>query len=191
MFELFLFAIDTPEQNHKVEVIYINYYEKMVRIAYDILKNIHDAEDAAMNALVKICKNPERYIYYKNEEELKAMLYTITEHAAIDRFRKNRRHSEKTVPLDEDLAGGILELEDPEQDILEFAIREENKNILISAIEELEILYRAPLLLKYNYDCSGAEIARLLDLNVSTVPVRIHRAKKILKEKLLERGYIK
>lgn len=191
MFELFLFAIDTPEQNHKVEVIYISYYEKMVRIAYNILKNIHDAEDAAMNALMKICKNPDRYIYYKDEEELKAMLYTITEHAAIDRFRKNRRHSEKTVALDEDLADGILELKDPEQDILEFAIREENKNILVSAIGELEIMYRAPLLLKYKYDCSGAEIARLLDLNVSTVSVRIHRAKKILKEKLLERGYIK
>ena len=191
MLELFLFAIDTPEQNSKIEAIYINYYEKMVQIAYNVLKNIPDSEDAAMNALMKICKDPERHMHYRDEGELKAMLYTITEHTAIDCFRKNRRHSGKTVPLDEDLAGGILELEDPEQDILEFAIREENKNILISAIEELEIMYRAPLLLKYNYDYNTAKIADYLDITASTVHVRLHRAKKLLRKKLLERGYIK
>ena len=112
MLELFLLSIDTPEQNSKVEAIYINYYDKMVQVAYKILKNMPDSEDAAMNALMKICKDPERHIHYEDENDLKAMLYTITEHKAIDCFRKNRRSREKNVPLDEDLAGGIFELED-------------------------------------------------------------------------------
>ncbi|MBR2020537.1 MAG: RNA polymerase sigma factor [Clostridia bacterium] len=191
MLELFLLSIDTPEQNSKVEAIYINYYDKMVQVAYRILKNMPDSEDAAMNALMKICKDPERHIHYEDENDLKAMLYTITEHKAIDCFRKNRRSRKKTVPLDEDLAGGIFELEDPEQDLAEIAIREENKNTLVSAIEELDVMYRAPLLLKYKYDYNTAKIADYLDITASTVHVRLHRAKKLLRKKLLERGYIK
>lgn len=51
-------------------------------------------------------------------------------------------------------------------------------------IQALEEKYREVLILRYQEDMSYEEIARVLDLPVSTIETRIHRAKKMLRERL-------
>ena len=55
-------------------------------------------------------------------------------------------------------------------------------------IQELEEKYREALILRYQEDMSYEEISKVLDLPVSTIETRIHRAKKMLRDKLEARG---
>ena len=55
-------------------------------------------------------------------------------------------------------------------------------------IQELEEKYREALILRYQEDMSYEEISKVLELPVSTIETRIHRAKKMLREKLEARG---
>jgi len=52
----------------------------------------------------------------------------------------------------------------------------------------LEEKYREVLLLRYQEDMSYEEIAGVLDLPVSTIETRLHRAKRMLREKLDAEG---
>ncbi|MRR38352.1 sigma-70 family RNA polymerase sigma factor, partial [bacterium] len=52
------------------------------------------------------------------------------------------------------------------------------------AIRELPLKYRAPFLLYRDGELSNGEIAKILDLSVSAVETRIHRAKRALIRKL-------
>lgn len=55
-------------------------------------------------------------------------------------------------------------------------------------IQELEEKYREVLLLRYQEDMSYEEIAGVLELPVSTIETRLHRAKRMLREKLDAKG---
>lgn len=52
------------------------------------------------------------------------------------------------------------------------------------AVGELEEKYRVPIYLYYTLQLSGAEISKILKIPEGTVKTRLHKARKILKEKL-------
>jgi RNA polymerase sigma factor (sigma-70 family) len=67
---------------------------------------------------------------------------------------------------------------DPEQDLSEIAIDNENKRYLKQAVQSLDGKYRIPLLLKYFYNQSNTSIAETLNLKITTVNQRISRGKR-------------
>ena len=191
MFNLVLFILETPEQEDRVAVSFKTYYKKMVDIALGVVKNIHDAEEIAMLTFQKICENPNYYLKCQTEDEFVALLSVVTKNAAKDAYRQNRRNAGRLAPLEDELTGGIIELEDPEADLSDMVIAEENKQMLIRAIGTLDEMYRAPLLLQYGKGCSSEEIADLLGMKVNTVRVRVHRGRELLKEQMLKMGYVR
>ena len=54
---IYLQMIDTPEERSKFEQIYLEYKGLMFHVAYEILHNEQDAEDAVHHAFVKIAEN--------------------------------------------------------------------------------------------------------------------------------------
>ena len=54
---LYLAAIQEPEDREKFRVLYTNYRGLMFHVAYEILHNEQDAEDAVHHAFVKIAEN--------------------------------------------------------------------------------------------------------------------------------------
>ncbi len=62
-------------------------------------------------------------------------------------------------------------------------VREECR-IVREAVRKLPDKYRIPILLFYMEELSQAEIAAVLRISESAVKTRVHRAKKLLKEKL-------
>lgn len=191
MLNLVLFILETPEQENRVEISFKTYYKKMVNIALDVVKNIHDAEEIAMSTFLKLCENPNYYLRCETEEEFVALLSVVTKNAAKDAFRQNRRNAGRLAPLEDELTGGIIELEDPEADLSDMVIAEENKQMLIRAIGTLDEMYRAPLLLQYGKGCSSEEVADMLGIKVNTARIRVHRGRKLLKEQMLKMGYIR
>ena len=64
------------------------------------------------------------------------------------------------------------------------AVAEEERRIVREAVLQLPDKYRIPVLLCYMEELSMAEIAAFMRMPEGTVKTRIHRAKKILRERL-------
>src|SRR5690606_35176943 len=83
--------------------------------------------------------------------------------------------------------GTILGIPDNKQlNPQETMIRKEAKELLEDAIDRLDLKYRTVYILKEVEEMSLAEIAVALDLTISNVKVRLHRAKVMLKDQLYE-----
>ncbi len=65
-------------------------------------------------------------------------------------------------------------------------IRNEAKQFLENAIDQLDAKYRIVYVMKEVEEMSLNEISEALDLTLSNVKVRLHRSKEMLKEKLYE-----
>lgn len=59
---IYLQMIETPEEKSKFEQIYLEYKGLMFHVAYEILHNEQDAEDAVHQAFVKIAENIKKMI---------------------------------------------------------------------------------------------------------------------------------
>ena len=64
------------------------------------------------------------------------------------------------------------------------AVAEEERRIVREAVLQLPDKYRIPVLLCYMEELSMAEIAAFMHMPEGTIKTRIHRAKKILRERL-------
>ncbi|MBE6947794.1 MAG: hypothetical protein E7454_06060, partial [Ruminococcaceae bacterium] len=84
---IYLQMIETSEEKSKFEIVYTQYKDYMYRVAFAILNNPQDAEDAVHYAFVKIAENIKKI----NEPvclKTKGFIVTIVRNRAIDVYRK-------------------------------------------------------------------------------------------------------
>lgn len=162
---VYMMLIDSPEEQSKFEKVYLQYKGLMYYVAYDILGNEQDAEDAVHNAFVKIAENIQK-IDKPICPKTKNFVVTIVEHKAIDLYRANRKR--RTVEyLDE--VGGIC-------------VDGQELHGLACCMAKLPPRYRQILLLKYHHGFTCREIAKQLDMTEANAIKLDQRAKnKLLK----------
>lgn len=125
---------------------------------------------------------------YDPKRKFSTWLYTVAKNLCIDELK--RQKSAKEVSLDD----AMLAVESSGADAPEEGnqrgqcIRREEDFRLIEALQELPVTSRTVLLLHYFQGLAYQEISEALGLPVSTVKIRIFRAKKILLEKWKELG---
>lgn len=163
----YILLIETEEDKSKFERIYNNYRQTMYYAAYHILKNEHTAEDIVHQAFLRVIDHLDK-IDENNCHKTKAFLVVITEHLAIDYYRKQKR-------------ANIVSYEEMELYVADEQIEQDDDvNEIISAIELLPINYSSVLRLKYSQGYQDSEIARILNITEDNVRKRISRAKKKL-----------
>ena len=182
MLSVFLQIIDTQEGKSKFESLYYAYHKKMMKIAFDILRDEHYAEEAMQNALFRIAANIDK-IKTDDEHLLQSYIFKITKNASIDIARK-----EKNLPI-------TLNIEDfsyisSDDDICNELIENETIISLVNTIQRMPYLQRDVLVLYLIHELTVSEIAIVLNRNKSTIRSQINRGRKILK-KILEDGDIK
>ena len=111
--------------------------------------------------------------------KVRAYLAAIARNKAKSRLRS----LSETIPLEEE---AILETADLEQEVEHTLLSE----ALQDTITTLSATDRDVLIRYYYYYQRIPEIAEELQLSVSAVKVRLHRARKKLKQLLIERGYV-
>ena len=125
---------------------------------------------------------------YDPERKFSTWLYTVAKNLCIDELKKQRSAHE--VALEDVLPA--IDARDIEGAVEHNAqlqcIRREEDFKLLEALQELPPAARTVLLLHYFQGLSYQEIGETLGLPVSTVKIRIFRAKKILLEKWHELG---
>lgn len=166
-------AIDTPEDKLKFEKIYSKYKDVMYYAAYGILGGQYEAEDAVSQTLFKLIRHLEK-IEKVDSKKTKAFIVAITEHTAIDCYRKMKRErltnmNEREVCSQyvEDFSGGN-EVED--------------------CINSLPVNYAVVLRMRYSQGFSDEEIAKILGITKENVRSRVMRGKRKLQKLLEERG---
>ena len=88
---IYLQMLETPEEKSLFEQIYLEYCGLMFHVAYEILHNEQDAEDAVHQAFVKIAENIKK-IDAPVCPKTHSYVVTIVENKAIDQYRKRQKH---------------------------------------------------------------------------------------------------
>ena len=96
---VYLMMIDSQEDQSKFEKVYRTYRGLMYHVAYKILNNKHDAEDAVHSAFIKIAENIQK-IDDPVCPKTQSYVVTIVENKAIDLYRANKRKN-SSLYLDE------------------------------------------------------------------------------------------
>ena len=167
---LYLQMIESDDDKEKFEEIYTRYRRLMYFVAFKVVQNEPDAEDAVQLAFVSIIENLEK-IGPIDSPQTKSYVAIIAEHKAIDILRAKKR----VVEWDDNIMG--LEVEPP------------GDSGLADAIATLPGRYRELLLLRYDNGYDTMEIAKMFDMKRGTVQKMIWRAKEMLSKKMAEEGY--
>ena len=170
---IYLQMLETPEEKSKFEQLYLEYKGLMFHVAYEILHNEQDAEDAVHQAFVKIAENIKKIddpIYPKTH----SYVVTIVENKAIDQYRKQQKH--QTVELIDDIQGTNAHYE--------------GDNDLTKCILKLPARYREMILLRYHHGYSVREIAGMMGISLPAAIKLDQRAKQKLKKLCEEAGIL-
>jgi RNA polymerase sigma-70 factor, ECF subfamily len=155
-------------------------HQQMVyRIAYSVLRNHSDAEDAAQETFLRVFRTTESQTQIVN---LKAWIARIAWNAALDRKRRSRSAAAE-VPV-EDLARGVETLRHQGRSPEEIAVNGQMQRLLAQLIESLPEKLRQPLQLSTVEDLEHREIAAAMGLTEAAVRARLFQARQKLKEKL-------
>ena len=143
-----------------------NFADGVYRFIVKNIRHTEDAQDIVQSAFEKLWVNREQVL----PEKAKSYLFTVAYHQMIDHIRKSNK-----MPLSEDT-------KIPQQQIVQED--EELKQVLMSAINELNPIQKSLVLLKDYEGYSYQEIGEIMHLSESQVKVYLHRARLILKTKL-------
>jgi RNA polymerase sigma-70 factor (ECF subfamily) len=142
------------------------------RVAYSVLRSREDAEEVAQEAVLTAYR---KFRSLRNRDRFRSWLVRITWRLALDRRRSDRRRVRREK---------MVAASDPEPTPEEAASSTELRKHIWRAIDELPEKHRKTLILAAIEGHDMRSVALLLNLPVGTVKSRIHKARKILLEKL-------
>jgi RNA polymerase sigma-70 factor (ECF subfamily) len=152
------------------------YQTHVYNLCYRMLGEQEAAEDAAQETFLRAYQNLHRY---DRNRSFATWLLSIGAHYCIDRLRRRRLSVFSMDAENED--GTTIEIRDvaspdPEAE----TAKREDRDRLHLLLKELDETDRAAIIMRYWYDSSEIEIAESLNLTVSAVKSRLHRARRAL-----------
>ena len=159
-------------------------YERSVYvIALSYMKSEADAEDVAQEAFIRAFRKLESF---RAESKFSTWLISITINEARTRLR--RQALVRMEPLDQlpdkDKTISPALLRDWREIPLEAVEREEVRNLIHLAVEQLPEIYREVFLLRDVEELTISETAEALNISIPSVKVRLHRARMMLQKQL-------
>ena len=151
----------------------VAYQTPVYNLAYRMLGNRAEAEEAAQEAFLRAYTHLRSY---DPQRPFRSWLLSIASHYCIDRLRRRRitwLSFEDEIAAPEQLTS---DRPNPESVVVQRE-REEYIQQLLTALSPTD---RAAITLRYWYDYSYEEIAETLNLTISAVKSRLHRARHAL-----------
>lgn len=153
------------------------YSKTVYRLAYARTGSFHDAEDILQEVFLRYAKSG---ITFNDENHRKAWLLKVTSNCSKSLVTSswNRRRTDADIEL------GAVSSFEPFSDAAADAEKNSRNAIIRSSVINLPEKYRAVIHLFYYEGMSIEEISGIEGISISLVKTRLHRARKILKEKL-------
>jgi len=164
-------------------------FEKLVRLyskyvytnAFFILRDSHEAEDVSQEVFVKVFLSIKNF---RGLSSFKTWLRKLTINTCIDKLRIKSRTIDKKISLETLEEGYEVVFTDLNHNIEKNFFSKETVKEVLNIIVNLEESYRVPLILRDLQDYSYREISNLIKKPIGTVKTNIHRARKIIKDKM-------
>lgn len=150
-----------------------------------MLNDYEAALDVTQEVFIKVFNSLSRY---SSEYKFSTWLYRIAHNAAIDHMRRN---SGNLQSIETETADGAYELQiesslpSPELE----QERSEWRSEIEAVVKCLPSVYRELILLRHSQDMSYDEIAEITGLPLGTVKNRLFRAREMMREIFIERGF--
>ena len=154
--------------------VYSAFYPRILRYLARLV-GPDDAEDVSQEVFIKISRSLSDY----RGEGISSWVYRIATNAAMDR---RRRASPIAIPAEEEsLAPDSAETAE------QHLVRGEMSECVRGLIDGLPDTYRDVLILSEIEGLADAEIASVIGVTLETVKIRLHRARRRLREALVAR----
>jgi len=155
------------------DVLIKRYEAKIGRYARKFLSDNEDISDVLQNIFIKVYRNIQSFDV---KRKFSSWLYRIAHNELVNDLKKKKK---KTLPLfDLDV---FLPQHLRDNNLNERLELKDIQETVDKCLDKLEIKYREPLILYYFEGMNYKEIADVMQIPVSTVGVRIKRAKEIMK----------
>jgi len=158
------------------------YQTPVYNLAYRMLNNAGEAEEAAQEAFIRAFT---RLKTYNPEHKFSTWMLSITSNYCIDIIRKRRM---QLMSIDEPLPPHPALMSDgtkgPEAQLL----MGEQQELVQSLLQELPPDYRQAIVLRYWHEMSYEEIAEMMDTTVSAIKSRLFRARRQMAETGVAQG---
>ena len=149
-------------------------------LARRLTGNEEDARDVVQDAYLRAWKGIGKF---RGEAAFSTWLYRITANAAASNVQRRRRH--RVVPFADDFEPVDT---DAEQLVSQGAETAEALDRISVALDDLPAKLRNVVVLKDVYGMSHEAIAEELGITVSAAQVRLHRARRKLRDVLYDEG---
>jgi len=155
------------------------YHAKIYRLAYGILGNPDDADDATQEVFIEAYKSLKSF---QGRSKFYTWLYRVALNTCHQQVRRAKSRQRTLSAFAEELRQNYNEnnVETPEH----IALKHERSSLVQEAIGKLPAKQREVVLLFYMHNLKYREIAEILDCSEGTVASRLHTALRNLKPKL-------
>jgi len=168
--------------------IYEKYSGRILNLAYRMTGQEETARDLTQDVFIKAYQNLEKF---RGDSQVYTWLYRIATNHVLNYLKKSQRMKWLNL-LDKPLGEAIKEEQiaptfwgsagapRPDRQLE----KSEREKLIWQIVQSLPVKYRVPLILYRYEDMSYQEIAETMQLSMSAVETRLHRAKKELVKRL-------
>ena len=168
------------------ETLFQRYVPTVYRQAFRLVGNQAEAEEVVQDVFLTIYEKAQTF---RGASAFSTWLYRITMNAALSKLRRRKRSEE--LPLDdylprfrEDGHHLVRPVVDWSSELEERLAKAELYRLIQEALDQLQAVDKAVVMLSDLEGLSDREVGRALGLTVSAVKARLHRSRLCLRGKL-------
>jgi len=173
-------STNTLDSSETITALVAQYSATLYRVAYSVMRNAAEAEDAVQEAFLRVLKHREKL---EEIHDLRVWLIRITWNVVLDKKRRN-----KTRPENDDIADYVRVLPSADRGADDSLISSQEHRRILMLIDRLPHKEREALLLSAVQELSTVQIATVLGTTESSVRSRIFRARRELSALLEKEG---
>lgn len=150
-----------------------------------LIEDQSEASDVTQEVFLKVFRNIHNF---RSQSSLRTWIYRIAVNEAHNRRRWFGRHRKPEVGLESEQNGRVWldQLSDAARSPYDLVLNKERRTAIERALETLNPVFRAAVVLRDQEELSYEEIADVLEVSLGTVKSRILRGREALRKALLE-----
>jgi RNA polymerase sigma-70 factor (ECF subfamily) len=157
-----------------LEELYLIHFDRIYSYLHVTVGNRHDAEDLTTQTFLKMLEAIGRFRW--QSAPFSAWLFRIAHNLSMDHFRARRRwQPEEEVPEPRDSEEPSAELE---------AMQSIGRQSMLELIDKLSLEQQQVLTLKFVFNFSNADVAKILDKSEGAIKSLQHRALASLQKQM-------
>ncbi len=146
-------------------------------LVYSIMYNSDDVDDCLQEICLKVITKIDTL---REPERFKPWLAILAKREAL---RLRQQKANRPVQLDEEV---FESRQDEKNKFFENIIEKEKQSQILKAIQSLPEKYREVFIMQHSGDLTYNQISEILDVPVTTVQIRLVRARKMVYDKIVK-----